>query len=181
MRHRSESRGRAPLRALVVGAVAAVATTSVRAHAQSSDTAFSAMQARGAQTMGVDQATSTHRFEPLPDGGRIVLVRDAPDSAGAERIRAHLRALRDAFAAGDFSMPMFIHMQTVPGATVMAERRHLIRYTESDLPNGGALRIETTDPAAVAAVRAFLAFQRGAHRTSSGPPAGQPTGRSSPR
>jgi TusA-related sulfurtransferase len=33
------------------------------------------------------------------------------------------------------------------------------------LPRGGELRITTTDPAAVAAVAAFLAFQRMDHRS----------------
>jgi hypothetical protein len=132
------------------------------------DTAYRAMQARGQQTMGVDQVTSTHRFESLPDGGRIVLVRNVKDSAGTATIRAHLRALRDAFEAGDFSMPMFIHMKAVPGTSVMAARRDRIRYTESDLPNGGALRITTTDSLALDAVHQFLAFQRTAHHAAGG-------------
>lgn len=133
------------------------------------DSAYRAMQTRGRQTMGVEQTTSTHRFESLPDGGRIVLVRNMDDSAGAATIRAHLREMRGAFAAGDFSMPMFIHMQTVPGASVMAARHALITYTESDLPNGGQLRIMTTDSAALAAIHKFLAFQRREHHAAGGP------------
>jgi len=31
------------------------------------------MQSRGAHVMGVDQYTSAHVFEDLPDGGRVVL------------------------------------------------------------------------------------------------------------
>lgn len=43
---------------------------------------FAAMQSRGAQVMGVDQYTSAHVFEDLPDGGRVVLDRaDASDTA----------------------------------------------------------------------------------------------------
>ncbi len=103
------------------------------------------MQARGEKTMGVDHTMSSHGFQSLPDGGRIVLVRDVKDSAGVAHIRAHLRDMQHAFGAGDFSMPMFIHMKTVPGVSVMADRHNLITYTESDLPNGGALRI-VTDP-----------------------------------
>ena len=41
-----------------------------------SDTAFASMQSRGEVVMGVDQYTSAHVFEDLPDGGRIVLDRD---------------------------------------------------------------------------------------------------------
>jgi hypothetical protein len=133
------------------------------------DSAYRAMQARGRETMGVEQTTSTHRFEALPDGGRIVLVRNTDDSAGTATIRAHLHDMRTAFGAGDFSMPMSIHMQTVPGASVMAARHALITYTASDLPNGGQLRITTTDSAALDAIHQFLAFQRREHHAAGGP------------
>jgi hypothetical protein len=129
----------------------------------SGDTAFQSMQQRGHQVMGVDQTTSSHGFMSLPDGGRIVLVRNLNDSAGVAQVRQHLRELQRAFRAGDFSMPMFIHMKTVPGVSVMAARHDRITYTESDLPNGGALRITTTDSAAIDAIHQFLAFQRTEH------------------
>jgi hypothetical protein len=41
--------------------------------------------------MGVDQYTSVHRFDALPDGGRIELQRAHDDSAGVAQIREHLR------------------------------------------------------------------------------------------
>jgi hypothetical protein len=136
---------------------------------QPADTGYRAMQLRGQQTMGVDQTTSSHGFESLPDGGRIVLVRNVDDSAGVARIRAHLRDMQRAFGAGDFSMPMFIHMKTVPGVSVMATRHTLITYTESDLPNGGALRITTADSVALTAIHQFLAFQRTEHHAGAVP------------
>ncbi len=136
---------------------------------QSADTAYKTMQLRGQKTMGVDQTTSSHGFQSLPDGGQIVLVRNVDDSAGVARVRAHLRDMQRAFGAGDFSMPMFIHMKTVPGVSVMATRHNLITYTESDLPNGGALRIATTDSAALTAIHQFLAFQRTEHHAGSTP------------
>src|SRR5580704_6400541 len=53
------------------------------------DSAYHAMQARGAQAMGVNQYTSTHHFTDLPDGGRIELERNVDDSAGVAMIRHH--------------------------------------------------------------------------------------------
>ena len=47
------------------------------------DSAYSAMQERGQMVMGVDQYTSIHHFDDLPNGGRITLVRAADDTAGA--------------------------------------------------------------------------------------------------
>jgi hypothetical protein len=133
--------------------------------AADTDTAFAALQARGLEAMGVDQYTSSHSFDALPDGGRIELQRDVDDPAGVARIRAHLRGIAEAFKSGDFSTPALVHMQEVPGADVMAARRAVISYTFSELPRGGELRITTGDPAAVAAIHAFLAFQRQDHRT----------------
>ena len=128
------------------------------------DTAFAALQERGRAAMGVDQYTSTHRFDALPDGGRIELQRDTYDAEGIATIRAHLRSIAAAFAAGDFSTPAFVHVRQVPGVAVMAERRAAIRYAYRDLPRGGEVRITTADPAAIEAIHAFMAFQRGDHR-----------------
>jgi hypothetical protein len=131
------------------------------------DSVYPAMQARGKLVMGVDQYTSVHRFDDLPDGGRIELQRDRDDSAGTAVIREHMRAIARAFAAGDFSAPATVHLETVPGVPVMRARRGAIRYETDDLARGAALRIRTTDPEAVAAVRRFLAYQRREHRAES--------------
>jgi hypothetical protein len=135
-------------------------------HRAGQDGAFAAMQARGAEAMGVDQYTSSHVFEPLPDGGRIVLERDVPDSAGVAAIRAHMRVIAERFAAGDFTIPGFVHGQTVPGTAVMTARRGRITYVADTLPRGGEVRITTTDAEALAAVHAFLEFQRAAHHAA---------------
>ena len=129
-----------------------------------SDSAYAALQARGMDVMGVDQFTSRHVFEDQTDGGRIELQRTVDDSAGVETIRHHLHAIAEAFARGDFSAPVLVHLQKVPGTDVMAARREAIRYDVRPLPRGAELTITTTDPDAIAAVHAFLAFQRGEHR-----------------
>lgn len=128
------------------------------------DSAFAALQGRGLVAMGVDQYTSTHRFDILPDGGRIELQRNEDDPEGTAVIRAHLQEIADAFRSGDFSTPFFVHADTVPGTRVMAERREHITWTFRPLPRGGELRLTTTDPAALAAIRAFMEFQRSDHR-----------------
>jgi hypothetical protein len=131
---------------------------------QMGDSAFAAMQQRGKSAMGVDQYTSTHHFEALPDGGRIELQRDVDDSAGVAQIRTHLQEIAKAFGAGDFNTPAFVHMQDVPGTKVMAAKRTAITYTFRELPRGGQVRIQTNDAEAVAAIHEFLAFQRKDHR-----------------
>jgi hypothetical protein len=138
------------LGSLLLGAVLA-ACAGPGAHRQGAtgaDTAFAAMQTRGAEAMGVDQYTSSHVFEPLPDGGRI------------------MRLIAERFGAGDFALPGFVHAQPVPGTAVMAARRDHISYTASAVPNGAELRITTTDSAALAAVHEFLAFQLREHHAA---------------
>lgn len=129
------------------------------------DSAYRAMQTRGKLVMGVDQYTSVHRFDALQDGGRIELQRDRDDSAGVVAIRAHIREIARAFAAGDFSATATVHLESVPGVAVMRARRGAIRYGTTDLARGAELRIRTSDPEAVAAVHQFLAYQRREHRT----------------
>lgn len=131
------------------------------------DAAFTATQERGAVAMGVDQYTSTHVFEPLPDGGRIVLQRDSIDPAGTAQIRAHMDSIAVAFAAGDFSIPGFVHARAVPGTATMKQQRAAISYTVDTLPRGGAVRLRTADSAAVRAIHEFLAFQRQEHHAGS--------------
>jgi TusA-related sulfurtransferase len=127
------------------------------------DSTFAAMQMRGAMAMGVDQYTSTHKFDTLPDGGRIELQRDVDDSAGVAQIRAHLQGIATAFKSGDFSTPAFVHMRQVPGTEIMAAKRGAISYTFRELPRGGELRIVTKDPGALKAISEFLKFQREDH------------------
>lgn len=115
--------------------------------------------------MGVDQYTSIHRFDALPDGGRIELQRDTDDSAGVAAIRAHVRGIATAFKTGDFSTPAFVHMQMVPGTKVMMAKRSVITYEARDLSRGAELRIRTNDPEVLAAIREFMAFQRSEHHS----------------
>jgi hypothetical protein len=142
--------------ALVAPALALAGQTPV-------DTGYPALQRRGRMVMGVDQYTSMHRFDERADGGRIVLTRSPQDTAGVRIIRQHLAEVARAFRAGDFSDPAAVHAHELPGVAVMRERRRFIAYTVDTLPGGGAIRLRTRDPAALKAVRQFLAAQRHEH------------------
>ena len=133
---------------------------------RAADTAFASMQQRGKMAMGVDQSTSTHRFDALPDGGRIELLRDVDDTVGIAQIRAHLRLIQHAFQAGDFSTPQFVHMQAMPGTAEMARKRDVIAYSYHELPRGGEVVMKTADAQALAAIHAFMGAQRSGHHAS---------------
>ena len=133
--------------------------------AQGADTGYAGLQRRGQMVMGVDQYTSAHQFDLTPDGGRIVLVRAASDTAGVRKIRDHLQDIARAFAAGDFGHTMMVHQRELPGVSVMRQRRSAIRFAVDTLAGGGAVRISTTDPAAVRAIHQFLGAQRMDHHS----------------
>jgi hypothetical protein len=131
----------------------------------SSDSAFAKLQQRGESAMGVNQYTSQHIFEPLPDGGRVVLQRKESDPNGEATIRAHMLTIAVAFSRGDFALPGFVHATSeVPGTEVMKRLRRDIVYSPRDLPGGGEVVISSKNPEAVAAIHEFLAFQRMDHR-----------------
>ena len=130
------------------------------------DSSFAALQQRGETAMGVNQYTSQHVFESLPDGGRIVLQRKESDSAGVAAIRAHMRTISISFSNGDFAVPGFVHATgNVPGTVTMKRLKAEISYTPEDLPGGAQVVIATRNPEAVSAIHEFLAFQRMDHRT----------------
>jgi hypothetical protein len=146
-------------------AISALIACTARKDTASADSGFAALQQRGETAMGVNQYTSAHIFEPLPNGGRIVLQRKEGDSVGEATIRTHMRTIATAFANGDFAIPGFVHaMSDVPGTTKMKALRSEITYSERDLPRGAEVVISTKNPDAVAAVHEFLAFQRMDHR-----------------
>ena len=130
---------------------------------QADDTAFASLQERGQRVMGVDQYTSAHRFDDLPEGGRIELRQSQPDSAGVAAIRAHLRGIARAFTAGDFTIPGMVHAGAVPGTSIMAAKRGVIEYRFRPLDGGGEVRITTRDSEALRAIHEFLSFQRREH------------------
>jgi hypothetical protein len=153
-------------RAAFITTAMIVSVVSIAARAAAQDSSFAALQQRGKMAMGVDQNASVHHFDDLADGGRIQLQSTAKDTAAVHAIRAHLHGISKAFASGDFSTPEFVHMQKVPGTSVMAEKRSVIRYTLRELPGGGELRMTTSDSVARRAIHEFLAFQRDEHHAA---------------
>jgi hypothetical protein len=130
-----------------------------------SDSAFAKLQERGKRVMGVDQYTSAHAFETLPDGGRIVLARDSDVAADIATIRAHMKDVASRLARGDFSLSEAVHAGKVPGSDVMRAKRDAIAFAYAEVPRGGQVTLTSRDPEAVKAIHEFLAFQRMDHRT----------------
>jgi hypothetical protein len=121
---------------------------------------------RGAEAMGFDQDATTHHFRLAATGGSIeVTVNDKSDEKTMAAIRGHLRSIAAEFATGQFDKPFQTHGEVPPGVVEMQKSRQRIAYRYEDLPQGGAVRIETTDAAALDAIHAFLRYQITEHHT----------------
>ena len=126
----------------------------------------SSVDQRGDQAMGFSHEQTAHHFTLTADGGRIsAAALSADDVASRDAIRAHMGHIAQAFTAGNFEMPMFIHGQTPPGVPTMKRLRDRIAYRSEDTELGARVVIRTRDPDAIAAVHAFLKFQIADHRT----------------
>ena len=125
-----------------------------------------ALKKRGAEAMGFDQDATTHHFRLTPDGGSIeVTANNTKDQSVVAAVRSHLRTIASEFARGEFDKPFQTHRVVPPGVVVMQKNSRLISYRYEDLPQGGAVRIETTDARSRAAVHDFLRYQITEHRT----------------
>jgi hypothetical protein len=127
----------------------------------------SKMNERGEKGMGFSQTATTHHFLLRSNGGVIqVEANDPKDAAARESIRAHLTHIAQAFSAGDFDIPMFVHDTVPPGVPDMKRLNQKIGYSFQESPSGGRVVITTSDPAALTAIHKFLLFQIDEHHTN---------------
>lgn len=125
-----------------------------------------ALKHNGALAMGFDQDTTEHHFLLLGSGGAIVVTsKDAHDAESISQIRSHLRDIAGSFAGGAFDKPVLTHGEQPPGAAIMAANRALITYSYEERPNGGSLRIETSDTGTLESIHDFLRYQIVEHNT----------------
>jgi hypothetical protein len=124
------------------------------------------MNERGEKGMGFSQTTTTHHFLIKSDGGVIQVEADDPkDANNRDNIRMHLAHIAQAFANGDFDIPMFVHATVPPGVQEMKRLREKIRYSFEETPNGGRVVISSSDKEVLAAIQKFLIFQIQEHKT----------------
>ncbi len=69
------------------------------------------------------------------------------------------------FGNGDYATPMFVHDGVPPGITTMKLLKAAIRYKYEVISSGGRVRIESSDPVALAAIHELLHFQISEHQT----------------
>jgi hypothetical protein len=117
-----------------------------------------------AQPMRMDHS---HEFVATPEGGRIVMQRDAraaEDSGAVAKIRDHIADIARRFTTGDFRLPPGgASAAAVPGTDVMTAKRDVITYAARPLARGAEVVITSRDPEAIKGVHAYLAFHEREH------------------
>jgi hypothetical protein len=136
-------------------------------HAQHAAQSHQAVvESHGDHAMGFPRDKTTHHFRMAADGGAIeVTANDSGDKANTAAIRSHLSHIAMMFGNGDFSTPMFIHDGVPPGVTTMKLMKPVIHYAYEEIPSGGRVRIQSSDPIAVASIHDFMRFQITEHKT----------------
>jgi hypothetical protein len=113
-----------------------------------------------------DQEKSTCHFKLLPDGGVIeITANDLSDVATRNAIQQQVVKIAGMLTEGNFAIPMFVHQQQPPGIDTMKRLKSELSYTPENLPNGGRVRITTSNPAARNTVYDFLRFEIQEHKT----------------
>jgi hypothetical protein len=121
--------------------------------------------ARMDEAIVFDQTKTTQHVRLLSDGGVIELTTNSPsDGVGRDAIRQHLVKMEAMFKQGDFRVPTIVYGQTPPGVATMKRLKNQLRYTVENLPEGGEVRITTSNPEARSAVYDFLRFQIREHK-----------------
>ena len=163
-------------RSILASLILAVATIlTVHAQQPKKDMADEQMNKRGDHVMGFDHTKTTHHFSLQESGGAIeVTANRADDVESSGQIRMHLKHIAMMFAEGNFKAPMLIHDQTPPGVPVMQELKGEIKYDYEEIDRGAAVRISSTNPAALKAIHDFLRFQINEHKTGDSLVVGKP-------
>ena len=128
------------------------------------------VEGHGDEAMGFPHDRTTHHFRIMVDGGAIeVTANDKNDKANMDAIRSHLSHVAVMFKEGNFSTPMFVHDEIPAGISTMKLLKEKIQYQYEEIPSGGRVRIESSDPLALAGIHDFLRFQISEHQTGDSP------------
>lgn len=117
----------------------------------------------GASMMPFDLGRSTHVFTPTRNGGIQDVVSKDGDAAQVALIRGHLRKEVAAFTRGDYTDPVSIHGQAMPGLATLQSGASRVRVGYEDIANGARVRLTTQQPKLVDALHQWFAAQVNDH------------------
>jgi hypothetical protein len=122
------------------------------------------MMQRGNLAMGFDQSKIAHESFTTKNGGQIkITALDEKDNNTINQIKSHTRDIQNDFTEGNFTKPLFIHAESVPGTDAMTQNKDQIQYKIQDLKNGSILLLITNNSSLVSSINQFMTYQSTEH------------------
>jgi hypothetical protein len=119
---------------------------------------------RGAQVMPFDLDRTTHVFTKTDDGGVQTVTADDPsDAEQIALIRSHLQDEAVRFARGDFTDPITIHGDDMPGLARLRQTASRLSIAYHELGDGAALTYSSEDATVIDAVHRWFDAQVSDH------------------
>ena len=107
---------------------------------------------------------TVHVFKMTEQGGVMqVVTREAGASEQIPLIQQHLQHEAAQFQKGDFSDPAKLHGAAMPGLKELEAGAAKINVTYEALPNGAAIRFETSDAHLLTAIHRWFGAQLSEH------------------
>lgn len=118
----------------------------------------------GSHVMPFDISKTLHIFEMTVDGGiQQVVLRDTKDDNQLSLIRRHLKEEAVRFSEGDYSDPMSIHGNEMPGIKELEVSASKIKITYQELPDGAQISYKTPDIRLITAIHSWFGAQLSDH------------------
>lgn len=138
-----------------------VATTSVFAQEKASEQRLNEVVQRGKHVMPFDLEKTLHVFSKTPSGGfQQVVVKVADNTEQIEMIRQHLSKIANEFKNNNFSNPVKIHGDTMPGLAILSKAKQgQISIEYSALNNGAQIVYASDSTILIEAIHQFFDAQ----------------------
>jgi len=118
----------------------------------------------GSQVMPFDLSQATHIFEMTESGGiQQVIAKDPGDSAQVGLIQQHIQHEVMMFGAGDFSDPMSLHGNDMPGVKELTAGAAQIKIEYEALPGGAQITFTTQDLHLITEIHRWFGAQLSDH------------------
>ncbi len=116
---------------------------------------------RGVRVMPFNLKQTLHVFTKTQNGGiQQVIVKHKSDNGQVSLIREHLKKIADQFRQGDFSDPMRIHGQNMPGlAALKTVKPGTLTINYAELTDGAQIDYATDDADIVLAIHQWFDAQ----------------------
>jgi hypothetical protein len=120
---------------------------------------------RGKDVMPFNLKSTTHVFTKTAEGGtQRVIAKNVADAGQIKFVRAHLQEIKQQFLNGDFSGPIRIHGNDMPGlAELRSAKPGQIAIDYRDLDSGAELSFRTAEPAMAVALHRWFDAQLSDH------------------